>query len=505
VHNESCSPTSAPAATARSLVRRRGGLADEVAVVGCLSLVAAVLRFADIGTAGYWRDEIFTVDLVRLPFSGMLHAIPRTEGTPPLYYVVAWLWARAFGSHEAALRSLSATIGVIAVVPVYVAARSLFGRRAATVASLLAATSPLFVWYGQEARAYELGVLAVLVSFAALAHISRTGPSRRAVAVWTLAACAALATHYFTAFVVAPELACLLLLLRRAGARSAAAAATVAVGATATALVPLALDQRGNPAWIAGQSLGRRVLDVPSEFLAGPQPSAALLSVPLLGLLLYGVASLRRADRRTAAVVLTIGSIGVLAPLTLAVAGIDFFLARNVMFAFPFFIVAVAAGLSATRTSRAATVALVALNLAVVAATAGQPKYGREDWRAVASALGPARVPRAYVISPLEGVKAFEYYRPAAVTLAQPTARVEEIDVIGLPVLEHAIGRNPATPRPAHPPRLRGFRLVATTRAQYYVLYRLRTQSPVAVKRRALARLGLEASFELLTERPAAP
>src|SRR6202007_2449744 len=103
----------------------------------------------------------------------------------------------------------------------YLAARSLFGRRAAIVASLLTATSPLFVWYGQEARAYELGVLAVAVSFAALARISRPGPSRRTVAVWTLAACAALATHYFTAFVVAPELACMLVLLRRAGARPA--------------------------------------------------------------------------------------------------------------------------------------------------------------------------------------------------------------------------------------------------------------------------------------------
>ena len=47
----------------------------------------------------------------------MLGLIPQTESTPPLYYCVAWVWARMFGYGETGLRSLSAVCGV-SVVPV---------------------------------------------------------------------------------------------------------------------------------------------------------------------------------------------------------------------------------------------------------------------------------------------------------------------------------------------------------------------------------------------------
>ena len=38
-------------------------------------------------------------------------SIPRMEGNPPLYYVLAWLWAKVFGTGEVGLRSLSAVCG----------------------------------------------------------------------------------------------------------------------------------------------------------------------------------------------------------------------------------------------------------------------------------------------------------------------------------------------------------------------------------------------------------
>ena len=47
----------------------------------------------------------------------MLRSVRVSESNPPLYYVLAWGWAKAFGTGEAGLRSLSALLGA-ATVPV---------------------------------------------------------------------------------------------------------------------------------------------------------------------------------------------------------------------------------------------------------------------------------------------------------------------------------------------------------------------------------------------------
>ena len=84
---------------------------------GALAVAAAsrssrpLLRFYGIGHQGFWFDEANTAQLVHFSPGKMLGLIPQTESTPPLYYCVAWVWARVFGYGEAGLRSLSAVAG----------------------------------------------------------------------------------------------------------------------------------------------------------------------------------------------------------------------------------------------------------------------------------------------------------------------------------------------------------------------------------------------------------
>src|SRR5436190_20055625 len=98
------------------------------------------------------------------------------------------------------------------------------GRRAALLAGLLAACSPLLVWYSQEARAYALlvllGSLSVLLMLRALER-----PSGARLAAWAVVAALALCSHYFAVFLVAPPAAGLLACLgwRRVGPATAAA------------------------------------------------------------------------------------------------------------------------------------------------------------------------------------------------------------------------------------------------------------------------------------------
>ncbi len=89
----------------------------------------------------------------------MLKYMTETEATPPLYYVLAWPWAHVFGTGEIALRSFSAVIGTATVPLMYAAGKELVSRRAGLIAAALTATSPLMIWYSQEARAYALLVL----------------------------------------------------------------------------------------------------------------------------------------------------------------------------------------------------------------------------------------------------------------------------------------------------------------------------------------------------------
>ena len=123
-----------------------GGARVLLALAGRMG-VAAGLRFYGIGHQGFWFDEANTAQLVRFSPGKMLGLIPQSESTPPLYYCVAWVWARLFGDHEAGLRSLTAVAGVL-VVPV-----------AYGLAAALTACNPLLVWYSQEARSYSMLVL----------------------------------------------------------------------------------------------------------------------------------------------------------------------------------------------------------------------------------------------------------------------------------------------------------------------------------------------------------
>jgi uncharacterized membrane protein len=75
------------------------------ALAGLIALGAAV-RFATLGLQSYHHDEIITVARV-IPgsFTDMLREVKGSESNPPLYYVLAWGWAKAFGTSEVTIRS----------------------------------------------------------------------------------------------------------------------------------------------------------------------------------------------------------------------------------------------------------------------------------------------------------------------------------------------------------------------------------------------------------------
>lgn len=405
--------------------------------LAAIIVLAAVVRFATLRTQSIWFDEAATWDLVRRPFGEMLRRIPDGESNPPLFYVLEWGWTRAFGDGEAGLRSLSALAGLLTVPVAYGIGRRAGGlARAGLVAAALVAVNPLLVWFSQEARSYAL---ATLLSAVALLLVQRAQEDRRGrvLAAWALAAALALATHYFTAFVLAPQA---LWLLWRHPHRRGALLAVVAVAAAGLALLPLLLAQSGNPYDIAGTSLAVRLAQVPKQFLLGYRGPLAL-PLGLLGALLVAGGAwllLRRtpADARGRALTLAaIGATAVLLPLLAALVGVDYLNARNLLPALIPLLAALAVGYGASLAPRvgiALLAGLCALSLAIVVSVAADAQYQRPDWAGLARALGTSDGPRALVVSPANGELALRYYLPGAATMGPAGADVREVDVVAV-------------------------------------------------------------------------
>lgn len=126
-------------------------------------VLAAVLRFAGLGTESYWLDEIIMVRLTSGELEPMLRHLEEGD-RPPVFVLLGYVWTNAFGTSEAATRSLSAVAGVLSVAVFYVIARKLFNMPVALMACWIMALSAFQIHYSQEYRYYMVFQLALLLT-----------------------------------------------------------------------------------------------------------------------------------------------------------------------------------------------------------------------------------------------------------------------------------------------------------------------------------------------------
>ncbi|MGI8512232.1 MAG: glycosyltransferase family 39 protein, partial [Solirubrobacteraceae bacterium] len=388
------------------------------AVLGGILVLAGLLRVPTLGEQSFWFDETVTARLVDQDLGGVLAQVEGSESTPPLYYLLAWAWSAVLGTGEAALRSLSALLGIATVAMAWLLGRRLAGDRAGGLAALLTATCPLLVWFSQEARAYAL--LAFLGALSALLALrAREEPTARRLAAWAVVGALTLATHYFAAFLIAAEAVWLLVVLR---GRRSVLGAVGGVTVAALALAPLALAQRERDLanFIGDQALITRVAQVPKQFLVGYDAPLELVAAVLALTLAAAGALLLLAhgdERQRSGALLAggAGAVAVLIPLALAVVGVDHLLTRNALAALPVLLVALGVALAARRAPRAGLAlsgALAALWVAIVVGVALESRFQREDWRGATVAVG-APADHAVVVTPVSGVVPLTYSRPA--------------------------------------------------------------------------------------------
>jgi mannosyltransferase len=174
-----------------------------------LVLLALGLRVHRLGAQSLWYDEAVTAQVASQGIAELTRWTA-DDIQPPLYYYVTAAWTRLQGRGEWALRFPSLAAGVLIVPALWVLGRRLFGRdREGQLAALagagLAAVSPLYLYYSQEARMYtQLTLLGVLSGYALLRGMA--AEQLRSRLVWwggfVLSGAAMLYTHYFGAFLL---------------------------------------------------------------------------------------------------------------------------------------------------------------------------------------------------------------------------------------------------------------------------------------------------------------
>ncbi len=484
--------------------RTRALLADPaVLAVAALTLLAAVLRFYRLGHQGFWFDEGNTALLVHFSPGKMLGLIPQTESTPPLYYCVAWAWARVFGYGETGLRSLSAVCGVLLVPVVYGAGAKLISRRAGVIAAAFAACSPLLIWYSQEARSYEMLALLTGVSLLAFAY-ARASPTPRILAAWVVASALALATHYYAVLAVVPEALWLLWIHR---SRRGVQIAVAVVGVCGLGLIPLAISQhgtgRGN--WIANAPFWRRLGQIVPQFSSGfdgPahgvfEPVAIAIVVVALVLL---VTRASVSERRGALLAGGLALAGFLLSLLLVAVGFDDLLTRNMLAIWTACALLVAGGLAVPRPRGVGVVAAVVLCVMGVTTALGvafDRTYERPDWRVVARALGthaPAGG-RAILVQHYRDLLPLSLYVPGLkFWRGGAPMRVREFDVVsftspasaGFCWWGSACNLWPSRAQSEYP--IAGFREVSRRQELQFTVIRLVAPRPVSVTPAEVAR-----------------
>jgi mannosyltransferase len=470
--NESIATVRAEDTAPREQVWRRSPTARRMlAAVPLLVIasVAAAARFALIGHQSLWFDEIVSATLAKQPFGVMLHDLARSESTPPVYYILAWLWMRAFGSTAAALRSLSACAGVLTVVVIYATGRLVFSKGAAIVAGALAATAPMLIWYSNENRAYSLLTLLESISIYFFFR-ARSTASSRSLAGWALSGSLAIATHYFAVFVVFPEAVLLLYLLR--GRILRPLVATAAPVATAAALLPLAIDQRntGHTRFIATTPLSTRAYGTLNELLLG-RYGVTTSHLVVLGLILAAAVGISIAlrtspeEQRAVLLLLVLGVAALVLPLAFTP---RFFFHRNLIVVLPPFLLIAGAACGPRRGGSVGVLvgcsAAVALLFPTVV-VAERPSLQREDWRDMPTHIGRSTRSLAILTYPQFEHVALQYYWPGLRVVNGGTLKVREIVLVGRLRLDVH-----------HLPR--GFRRVEDTRFGVLRLVRLQSSQP---------------------------
>jgi len=435
-----------------------------------LLLFLILLAFArvtwQLGGKDLWWDETLSLQraesslpdilLGRLVMSDGFTQVATTDQHPFLFFLLQGLLLRLAGDSEYALRFVPAMAATLLVPSVWAFARRLqrgdaFPPSSPYWAALLAAVSPFFLWYGQEARPYALwAVLAVLSAYPPARLIQEGGLSRAWIAGYIALLLMFLTSHYYAVFLLPVHALLLYLwLAERSRVKAAIIAAGLVLGGAALAaaafwFIIVAQQGGGNFPSISLSMLGPDLLNAFSLGL-----SVDLADVWLLDLLFGVIAAAgaawslrsRRSLRNGGWLPVTLIAAPILAILVVNVFSPAYMNARHMSLLGGPFILLLGAGLGVAWRLRPWFSLLLgaALILGSGCSTFNYftvEQYAKDDFSRLGNQLDGHIAPGDLVlIKPPFAWRAFSYYLPLATMTGMPGAN-QNAPTFGAPMLE---------------------------------------------------------------------
>ncbi|HZU59905.1 MAG TPA: glycosyltransferase family 39 protein, partial [Solirubrobacteraceae bacterium] len=380
------------------------------------------------------------------------------------------------------------------------AAREFSSHRAGLIAAGLTASSPLLVWYSQEARSYSLMVLLSAVALLAFAHL-RERPTRGWTVAWSVAASLAMLTHYYAALAILPQGAWLFVRHRpvrmvRYGVEAVIACCLLLVVLLVRQLIFLGPGTN----WINQIPLWHRVGEVPQTFALGPEaPLGGWLMVAFGILCLVAVGLLvKRADgvergRASALAGLTLTGAAMVGGLI--VIGFDQLDSRNMMALWLPLVLVLAAGFGARRAGWigvTGAAACCAIGVGCIVAVGLNPRLERPNWRGLAAALGH-QPGRAIFALDTCNLLPLSVYLPSLRPMPAHGATVRQVAVLVARQSSDWYVRCPSSAAPPRvPSRLGGLQQVGpASLVDGFAVLRFQSPRPLKVTPRFLADTGL--------------
>jgi uncharacterized membrane protein len=129
-----------------------------------ITLLGLGLRLISLNQS-FWLDEATSATVAKnFSFGQIITQFSPGDFHPPLYYLILKVWTLPFGVSEVSTRSFSIVCALISIWLIYVIGKTLKNKFAGYAAAFLLATSPLFIYYSQEARMYVLETLLILIA-----------------------------------------------------------------------------------------------------------------------------------------------------------------------------------------------------------------------------------------------------------------------------------------------------------------------------------------------------
>lgn len=184
-------------------MRRISRPLTHIACALAVGLIALALwrLVASLAINSFWQDELFSMNLARVPHFGQMLRSATSDTHPPTFYALLWGWTRlaGFGEIETRILPLLCSIGLLATI--LFLPRPGIGVLPRLFVAALVATSHFWNEHAAEVRSYALAAL--LLALAALASsriVAAPDNTRKWQITLVLSATLAAATHLFALY-----------------------------------------------------------------------------------------------------------------------------------------------------------------------------------------------------------------------------------------------------------------------------------------------------------------